>query len=722
MASSRQETIRRFWSRRSRLAHATIEAAGLYLLLTILKHWLPSIGGWTTFVGFVCLVMLIVLAVRWLRREFMWRLRNRLIVTYVFIGVIPVLLLAGMAVIAGWGFASQFATYVISSDLRTEQRAVSSANEALSNSLAEQIRSGTKPATAIQQLVRPESSDLRVGAIIEGPAGTVRKAVPAEAAIDSVPPNVAGRMKGGTFEGIVEQGEDLYLRSIRVTRVSPNTVTVISSLPFDRRLLEHVTGNMGQVTLYRPDLRKSRQSSTGSNSNAANNNGTGTGFRIEGDDGKRQHNVLLQSGSGQSERSLPPISAGSIPPPAARWDAQLGFFTTLDVIGWDTPDTASGLIAVQSRPSLLYARVADTLGELGGTVVIALIVVAIVFAIIELLALVIGVRLTRTVTASVHKLYQATQFVNRGDLTHRIAVESRDQLATLETSFNSMTQSLEALIEEQKEKQRIESELAIAQEVQAQLFPRKVVPMRTLEVFGVCLPARTVSGDYYDFLPLGNERLGLAMGDISGKGISAALLMATIHSAVRVYEFGREPSREQMVAAGAAAISAAAGGSALVAAEHESPAHVLELLNAHLYHSTPPEKYATLFLAVWDGVTRRLTYSNAGHLPPLVVHTDGSIRKLDAGGTVIGLFESCHYDEDAVSLSPGDLFVAYSDGLTEPENEFGEFGEERLIELLQENRGEPLHRISEVVTAAVNDWIGAAEQPDDVTLVLARAR
>jgi sigma-B regulation protein RsbU (phosphoserine phosphatase) len=702
------------------LARTAIEAAGVYVLLTILKRWLPSLGGWAIFVGFICLVMLFILAVRWLRSEFMWRLRNRLIVTYVFIGVIPVLLLAGMAVIAGWGFASQFATYVISSDLRTEQRAVSSADDALSNSLTEQLRSGAKPAAAIQVLARPENSELRVAAIVAGPAGTVRKAIPAEAAIDAVPANVQSRMKGGAFEGVVEQGEDLYLRSIRVTKVGPNVVTVISSLPFDRTLLERVTGNMGQVTLYGPDLRKSSQPQAGSNKEK--NSGNGTGFHIEGEDENGQREVLLQTGSGQSQRSLPPISAGSVPPPSARWDAQLGFFTTLDVVGWDTPDSASGLIAVKSRPSLLYARVADTLGQLGGTIVIMLIVIAIVFAIIELLALIIGVRLTRTVTASVHKLYEATQFVNRGDLTHRIEVQSRDQLAALETSFNSMTQSLEALIEEQKEKQRIESELAIAQEVQATLFPRKVVPMRTLEVFGVCLPARTVSGDYYDFLPLGDERLGLALGDISGKGISAALLMATIHSAVRVYEFGREPSREQLVAAGGAAISAATGGGSVAAAEHESPAHVLELLNSHLYHSTPPEKYATLFLAVWDGATHRLSYSNAGHLPPLVVQTDGSVRKLDAGGTVIGLFESCQYDEDAVALSPGDLFVAYSDGLTEPENEFGEFGEERLIELLQENRGEPLHRISEVVTAAVNDWIGAAEQPDDVTLVLARAR
>jgi sigma-B regulation protein RsbU (phosphoserine phosphatase) len=149
---------------------------------------------------------------------------------------------------------------------------------------------------------------------------------------------------------------------------------------------------------------------------------------------------------------------------------------------------------------------------------------------------------------------------------------------------------------------------------------------------------------------------------------------------------------------------------------------VLELLNAHLYHSTPPEKYATLFLGVWDGNTSRLTYSNAGHLPPFIVHADGTVRKLEAGGTVIGLFDNCTYEEDTVQLKSGDLFVAYSDGLTEPENEFGEFGEDRLLELLTANRAEPLGRISEVVTAAVNDWIGAAEQPDDVTLVLARAR
>jgi sigma-B regulation protein RsbU (phosphoserine phosphatase) len=720
MPLSSAKPVQDFWKRRSPLARTTIYFAVAYALLALVRRTvLPAAGGWVTFVGFICLVLLLVLGLRWLRTVFMWRLRNRLIITYIFIGVIPVLLLAAMALIAGWGFASQFATYVISSDLSAEQREVRSANRTLMSNVAHHLRAGDKPDKALQMVTSPAGSDLRVAAVVSGPGGTVRNAVPAEGPLGDIPAHVLKRMRDGRFQGIVEHSQQLFLCAIRTNTIDQNTLTVMTSVPIDRTLLERITGNMGQVTLFLPDLRpaserKPTSDQSGKAEEERRRSAKAGGLEASPDNISWNANDTKDQSAG--------ITAGNVPPPAARWDRQLGFVTTVEVIGWDIPDTATALIAVQSRPSLLYSRVADTLGQLGGTVVIALIAVAIVFAVIELLALLVGVRLTRTVTASIHKLYQATQFVNRGELTHRIPVESHDQLAALETSFNSMTQSLEQLIEEQKEKQRIESELAIAQEVQAQLFPRKVVPLRSLEVFGVCLPARTVSGDYYDFLPLGAEKLGIAMGDISGKGISAALLMATIHSAVRVYEFGRAPSREQLVAAGAAAISATTGASSVVPAAHESPAHVLTLLNSHLYHSTPPEKYATLFLGVWDGAMHRLIYSNAGHLPPFVICSDGSVQKLDVGGTVIGLFDDCQYEEAAVQLKPGDLFVAYSDGLTEPENEFGEFGEDRLIEILTANRAEPLERISDAVTATVNDWIGAAEQPDDVTLVLARAR
>ena len=216
----------------------------------------------------------------------------------------------------------------------------------------------------------------------------------------------------------------------------------------------------------------------------------------------------------------------------------------------------------------------------------------------------------------------------------------------------------------------------------------------------------------------------IAVGDISGKGISAALLMATLHSAVR--SFLVLHSRE--VAAQPALAAVASGSRTLAEPQAEgpvlelAPAQWLELLNSHLYRSTPASKYATLFLGEYNGASRTLTYSNGGHLAPLILSRDGEVRRLEAGGMVVGLFEGMQYEQESVKLSLGDLFVAYSDGITEPENEFGEFGEQRLIELIREHAAQPLERIAEEVLAAVTDWIGGEEQPDDMTIVLARAR
>jgi sigma-B regulation protein RsbU (phosphoserine phosphatase) len=302
----------------------------------------------------------------------------------------------------------------------------------------------------------------------------------------------------------------------------------------------------------------------------------------------------------------------------------------------------------------------------------------------------------------------------------------------LANSFNLMTTSIEKLVQEQKEKQRLEGELAIAQEVQAQLYPKLITQLENLEVHGFCRPARTVSGDYYDFLALNSDKLMLAVGDISGKGISAALLMATIHSAVRAYSIEdrsvvRDPALREPKLREPAAIGAGTASSGLMLASElrwteSSPAALLTLLNHQLYESTPDAKYATLFLGIYDGETRRLTYSNGGHLPPILISEDGSCQLLSCGGTVVGLFDNLSFPEATVQLRAGDVLVAYSDGVTEPENDYGEFGEERLIQLVRENRHLPLERITEIVTVAVDDWIGDNEQPDDVTLVLARAR
>jgi sigma-B regulation protein RsbU (phosphoserine phosphatase) len=351
--------------------------------------------------------------------------------------------------------------------------------------------------------------------------------------------------------------------------------------------------------------------------------------------------------------------------------------------------------------------------------------IAILLGLVELAALFIGFRLTRTITFAVAELYSATEHVNSGDLTHRIQIRGRDQMAVLEQSFNSMTESLVRLVAEQKQKQRMESELAFAYEVQDLLFPHNFADLAALDTYGVCRPARSLSGDYYDFIPLGSDRLVLAVGDISGKGVPAALLMATVHAFIRAYSLA--PDMELT--------SATLETGALTKIDRQiyppgngaaqlrlSPAMLMATLNYQVFRCTPPEKFATMFLGCYDAAKRELTYCNAGHVPPILLSGDGRILRLAASGTVTGLFDDATYDESTVSMQPGDLLVAFSDGVTEPENDSGEFGEERLIALIQEYREEPLSRIGQAITNAVAEWIGSAEQPDDVTVVLARSR
>ena len=284
-------------------------------------------------------------------------------------------------------------------------------------------------------------------------------------------------------------------------------------------------------------------------------------------------------------------------------------------------------------------------------------------------------------TGAVAQLYEGTTHVNRGDFSHRIPVKSNDQVATLSNSFNSMTASLEKLIEEQKEKQRLENELVDRPGSAGAIVSAESVQLASLEVHGFFRPARTVSGDYYDFLTLDSDRLVLAVGDISGKGISAALLMATIHSAVRAYSLQDIPVLREPAAVGAALGSDVMLASGVRSVD-VSPGALLSLLNHQLFESTPPEKYATLFLGIYNGAERKLTYSNGGHLPPIIMSEDGSIRRLECGGTVVGLFDQRSYEEDSVELRRARYSSAYTDGVTEPENDFGEFGEQRLIELV----------------------------------------
>jgi sigma-B regulation protein RsbU (phosphoserine phosphatase) len=294
----------------------------------------------------------------------------------------------------------------------------------------------------------------------------------------------------------------------------------------------------------------------------------------------------------------------------------------------------------------------------------------------------------------VHQLYEGTRRVLLGDFRHRIPVRPGDQLGELGQSFNQMTANLERLFAVEKEKERLQTELEIAREVQDQLYPRNAAPIRGLRLTAQCDPARMVSGDYYDYQEVASGKLAFAIGDVAGKGISAALLMATLQAALRAQISGEVTEIDA--------------------------SQVVSKLNRQIYAHTSPEKYATFFFAMFDQASRKLTYTNAGHLSPLLFR-NGSVLPLDSNGTVVGAFPFSQYNKSSMTLTAGDLLVCYTDGITEPENAYGEmFGEERLIELVQKHAHDQDDEIIRIVLDAVRSWTGTPELQDDMTLLLAR--
>jgi phosphoserine phosphatase RsbU/P len=675
--------------------------------------WGQNLGGWVSFLSFLSIFLFCVLGFRWLKNKILWRLRNRLIVTYVFIGVIPTLLVFAMVFATLYLLAGQFANFVVTSEIHLHLQNVESLNSAIANELAIRLQRGEPPTVALLDSLRKTEVIWRHREVC---AWYNSKPLPI-CGDKGQTPFAQPTFIHGAFSEIVRDHGNLYLRAANVLPVKTDTLTVVSSEALDEELVQEIANNLGEITLYAGGLQLQEPGRSQENAkSAASAEQAAAPHAAPG--GSREENA-----GENPEVPHATFTAGTVPPADNLFDHQITFGTPLPVTDWNSGnrEQRSPLVRVQTRPSVLYTRLFAALGDFAKGVELILLAIAIVLAVIESLALVIGTSLTRSITGAVAQLYRATQHIDRGDFSHRIPVKSSDQLALLAKSFNTMTASIEKLILEQKEKQRLENELVIAQEVQAQLFPKEVSQLHSLEVHGFCRPARTVSGDYYDFLKIASDKMILAAGDVSGKGISAALLMATIHSAVRAYSMEGMPLLREPVAVGVAAGNATMLAGGIEGAE-VSPAALLALLNHQLYESTPQEKYATLFLANYDGQSRRLTYSNGGHLPPVIISPDGSIRRLETGGMVVGLFDNLSFEEATEQLEAGDIFLAYSDGVTEPENDFGEFGEPRLIELVREQRARPLAEITEQVTSAVDDWIGEQEQPDDITLVLARAR
>jgi sigma-B regulation protein RsbU (phosphoserine phosphatase) len=586
-----------------------------------------------------------------------WRLRNRLLVTYLFIAALPILLVAALALLGGYLLVSQLAVYMVTSQLDRRIETLASFTESV-------VR--TDPINRTPVMTR--SLDLFYRDRFPGIEILLREGgqqirYPEDATVASIPAPFEGWR---STRGVLVRDGEFYLWSYARTPTGDVTVTA----PLTREFLGGLVPNLGQVDV-------GRQSTSA------------------------QENVAQEAGDFK-------FTGPALPAAKYRFDPDVRWFATLPVDDWNNPSKRGEelIIAVRSRVSAVFSQVFNHKDELQVTLEGLLIAGFVIFVLVEIASVVIGIGMTRTITGAVHRLYEGTQRVIAGDFSHRIKVSGKDQLAELGLSFNRMTENLERLLVVAKEKERLESEIEIAREVQGQLFPHEIPELRTLRIKAACQPARLVSGDYYDFQMVGDSEVALAIADVAGKGISAALLMAALQSSLRI--------QLQMPA------EVLAGGGSGHLGAGISTSRLVSNLNRQLHSTTSAEKYATFFLGVYDESSSTFTYTNAGHLSPMLVR-DGAVELLDVNGTVVGAFPFSEYDESRVQLRSGDLLVCYTDGITEPENEFGEmFGEDRLMELLLRNASRPEEEIIQLVLDSVRQWTGTEELQDDMTLLLAR--
>ena len=264
-------------------------------------------------------------------------------------------------------------------------------------------------------------------------------------------------------------------------------------------------------------------------------------------------------------------------------------------------------------------------------------------------------------------------------------------------SFDEVTHAVEAqrkaIAEKIETERRAAQELDIAKQVQARLFPQTLPSLKTLEYAGICRQARQVGGDYYDFLDLGSERVGFVIGDISGKGIAAALLMANLQANLR-------------------------SQSAIAV---DQPQRLLRSVNQLFCENTTDGAFATLFFAEYDDATRRLRYANCGHLAALLLRRDGSIERLESTATILGVFKRWDCEISETQVSPGDILALYTDGITESFNDAGEeFGEERLAAALCLDRTLSSDELLHTIVDKVRQF-SPREQHDDITLIIAKS-
>ena len=655
------------------------------------------------------LVQLVLLA----RRRLLWRVRRKLILSYIFIGFVPAALIVVFFLLGALLLFFNFSSYLVQAEVGSlDDRVRLAATTAVLETQRDRRLQGTLartqsrlqtefPGSSIALVpvartcpsqapaLRPEGS---LFASDSRPAASELRAGP-WAHVDP-PASIPEWIDCGGFAGL--------LAASRSEPSGGSTRMFVRAVAFPESTMPGYV-----VVVDIPDITDRLRRNTG---------------------------VELRSVSAVSVpgRSAKPLEARAEPAGGADGDASprqsapggpLSWVTFLDYRDWNTGEPGTLLVSTQLNLQDIYRRISAAQGVVGdrpfgqALLLVLLVVVGGLFLVIEAVALVAGSALARSITGSVHELFTGTERVLQGDFAHKIAITAKDQLGELAGSFNAMTASIEDLMRQKEEKKRLEEELRIAHEIQMSLLPQGPLAMPGLSATALCIPAREVGGDYYDFLPLDDHRVGILIADVSGKGTSAALYMAQLKGLVLS-----------------------------LSRIHGSPRALLVAANRLIAQHLDARSFITMTYAVVDLRARTMTYARAGHTP--LIHVPGGLavttaeiadhgeaNRLEAplrraqilvpNGMVVGLkvddgemFERL-LEEQTIALEPGDLYVFFTDGISEAMNGVDDcFGEMRLGRLIEEHANLPSEQLRERVLREVRAFVAGAPQHDDMTMIL----
>ncbi len=707
----------------SAAARLAIGGAILWMATRLVGMFVPTrIWGETlVIVGklFLLLALFLFLSRMWssLMSRFLWKIRRRLILAYIFSSVIPLILFFSIVALSAFLLYYQLMHFLLLNQVGLQTAQLESFAAAIRNSMEEMGHRAAADREGLQQLLDQEArfvqTSFATAAIyVRLKAGGGQ---PPHLLFSGTPDpmmemdyRLPSWLSERDFSGIVFEPpapqalsptpsrraakaaahSNLSLRSVafsRGARESEISVEVIA--PVDRNLLRRLKSALGlELFLLRGESEPGGEGTPGT----------------PGEPGRAGRQALPRLLSSTQESTSDQELENK-----AQYFVPMTLYPVLWENGQEAENPRIDNLVAELSLSGLYRQLFLSENKLRQNIADILQFLLLFFLAAEILSLLIGAVLTKTITAAVHSLDRGVRLLKKGDFSHRIVVKSNDQLGDLADSFNTMSRSLQELMKERVEKERLDRELEIAKEVQGRLFPKCAPDLSHLDICGSCLPARSVSGDFFDYLTVSPQVLGITIGDICGKGISAALLMANLQAAIR--------SQAPWFIPGS-------GGESRRIWEEKLLSAMVEKINRHVLEYTASSKFATLFIAVIDQENRCLTYCNAGHNPPLILQGD-RLLSLKTGGTVAGMFAEATFAQETIPLQPGDLFVGYTDGLVEASNEYGEeFGEERLRTVLLDYSVLPVESIHRKIMESVQNWSGGKELEDDMTLIVARCQ